>query len=377
MQDIKEIRHRLHAHPGLSGEEIFAHDLVVDFLRDCRPTEVFDHVGGYGVVAVWGDNRSLPTLVFRADTDALPIHEATDLAYKSEIPFVSHKCGHDGHTSILLRLAELLGEHCEELNINIILVFQPEEETGLGSQKILDSGILQQYNVKGVFGIHNLPGYHEGTVVLNYHTFAAASTGVVYSLVGRQTHASTPEKGLNPGLAVAEIVQRMDQLNGKKNVTPDAFQQSTLICVRVGEEAFGTSAGEAQVMFTLRTFSNERMGQLMDKANGIVAEVASKYGLTTSYELRDPFHATENDSMIVEQLEEILCEDHKVVTAITPFRWSEDFANYLIRFPGAMFGIGAGEKHAELHHPDYDFPDEIIEPTAQMFWKVAQEFSDN
>lgn len=373
MEDIKEIRHKLHAHPGLSGEESYAHDLVVEALRKCRPTEVYDHVGGYGVVAVWGNNRSMPTLVFRGDIDALPIHEQTELPYRSEVPYVSHKCGHDGHTAIMLRLSQLLGEHFEQLNYNVIVVFQPEEETGLGSQKILDSGILQQYNVKGVFGMHNLPGYHEGTVVLNYHTFAAASTGVVYSLVGRQTHASTPEKGVNPGLAVAEIVQRMDQLNGKKNAGPDTFQQSTLICVRVGEEAFGTSAGEAQVMFTLRTFSNERMSQLMDKAHGIVQEVAAKHSLAVSYELRDPFHATENDSMLTEQLEELFCEDHRVVTAITPFRWSEDFANYLIRFPGAMFGVGAGEKHAELHHPDYDFPDEIIEPTAQMFWKVVTE----
>lgn len=354
--DCQQLRHNLHNHPGISGQEWYAHDLVVDALGTCRPDVVFEHVGGYGVVAVWGKEKSSPTIVIRGDIDALPI---------------GHRCGHDGHTAILLQVAQWLGERGVPDGKNVILVFQPEEETGLGSQKILDVGILQQYNVKGCYGLHNLPGYPLGMVVLNRRTFAAASSGVIYRLMGRHTHASTPEKGINPGLAVAEIIQRFAALSSTPDADTDTFRQSTLIAVRLGEEAFGTSAGEGEVMFTLRAFTNSTMEHLLAEAHQIVRQVADRYHLQHEYALREPFYATENHGDHVEFIEENCgCRSQYV---LSPFRWSEDFANYLIHFPGAMFGIGAGEKHVELHHPEYDFPDELIPLAANVFWNIIKE----
>ena len=282
MTDFASIRQDLHCHPGISGDEHYAHDLIVRQLNACHPDAVFTHVGGFGVVAIWGKEPSRPTITVRGDIDALPI---------------GHRCGHDGHTTILLQLAEQISDKYPQsfYGINIILVFQPEEETGTGSQRIIDAGILQQYNIKAIYGFHNLPGFPLGTVVLNYHTFAAASTGVIYRLTGRNTHASTPEKGLNPGLAVAEIIQS--------------------------------------------------------------------------------FLATENNSTLVEFVEQhCTCRQRHV---LTPFRWSEDFANYLQLFPGAMFGIGSGEKQPELHHPDYNFPDALIKPAADILMNIISHFSTN
>ena len=354
--DCQQIRRDLHSHPGVSGNEHFAHDLIVRELEALHPDKLFTHVGGFGVVAVWGSEQSLPTLAFRGDIDALPI---------------GHRCGHDGHTAILLRLASHIAHRGLPDGHNALLVFQPEEETGFGAQKILDAGILQQYNIRAIYGLHNLPGYPLGTVVLNYHTFAAASTGIVYHLQGRSTHASTPEKGINPGLAVAEMIQAFQSLNSGEKVSDDQFRQCTLICVRLGEEAFGTSAGEASVMFTLRAFTNSAMEQLLDEANGIAGAIAQRHHLSIERELRDPFRATENSSALVEHIEE--CCGCRYQHLLTPFRWSEDFANYLQAFPGAMFGIGAGEKHLELHHPDYDFPDELIEPAAEVFYHILKD----
>lgn len=373
--DAIEIRHKLHQHPGLSGDEAYAHDLIVRTLAECAPTEVCEHVGGYGVIAVWGANKSKPTLVFRGDTDALPIAEHLNLAYRSETEGVGHKCGHDGHTAILLQLASMLGADAEVWkDVNVILVFQPEEETGYGSQKILDSGVLQQYNVKAVYGLHNLPGFPKGCIVLNYHTFAAASVGEAYRLTGRQTHASTPEKGINPGLAIAEIVQRFAQLNSGTNVSDDEFTQSTLICIHCGDVAFGTSAGQGEVMFTLRAYTNERMEKLMGEANAIVGEVAARHHLVVEQSVHDGFMATENNSQLVERLEQLFVNNgHQVRNAMEPFRWSEDFANYLVNYPGAFFGVGIGENHCELHHPDYDFEDGIIVPAAQCFYEIIKE----
>ena len=267
---------------------------------------------------------------------------------------------------------------------------------------VIESGILQQYNIRAFYGLHNLPGYPLGTVVLCPRTFAAASTGVVYHLDGRETHASTPEMGLNPGMAIAEIINRFGGFNmspacgeihksnqsgfmdyhevGKNGM----FRQSTLICVRVGEPAFGTSAGHGEVMFTLRAFTNSEMERLLADANNTVDEIAGRHGLTVTRSLVEPFRATENHPECVNVL---MCQcasaDATNTNTITqshinaiikeePFRWSEDFAEYLLRWPGAMFGIGSGEQHAELHHPDYDFPDDLIEPAAQLFFRLAQ-----
>ncbi len=375
MIDYKEIRRTLHEHPQTAGNEQFAHDTIIRHLQQLHPDKVYTHVGGYGVIAVWGKDPQKPTVAFRADTDALPI---------------GHRCGHDGHTTILLRLAELIDS--EELRMkndesataaidssfftlhssfNYLLLWQPAEETGTGSRAILDSGILQQYNIVRFYGLHNIPGYPLGTVVLCPRTFAAASTGVVYHLDGRETHASTPELGVNPGLAVAEIVQRFASFNNSKG----EFRQSTLICVHVGQPAFGTSAGHGEVMFTLRAFTNDAMEQLLADANSTVDEVAARYKLSVSRSLVEPFRATENNGDCVETIEKT-AEDVplRVRYQMEPFRWSEDFAEYLLEFRGAMFGIGSGEHQPELHHPDYDFPDALIEPAAQLFFRLSSSF---
>ena len=348
MKDIIEIRNILHNHPDVSGCEMFAHNLIVDELNKLNPTELNTNVGGYGVVAYWKAHRDdVKTIAFRADTDALPI---------------GHRCGHDGHTAIMLRFAEIVASI--ELKYNTVLIFQPEEETGNGAKKIIASGLMDKYKVDAVFGLHNLPGYAKGMVVLNRTTFAAASCGVIYRFRGRETHASTPEKGLNPGLAIADMIQKMDKLNDYKG---DSLRLSTLICCRIGDEAFGTSAGKGEVMFTLRTLTNCGMNDLMKDADNIALDVAQKAGLELEKQVREPFRATENTTEIVEQLHQIFLRNVNVQYVALPFRWSEDFAEYLLKYKGAFFGLGSGENQPELHHPDYNFPDDIIESGAKCF----------
>ncbi len=361
MIDYKEIRYQLHEHPQTAGYEQFAHDLIVKHLQSLHPDKVYTNVGGYGVIAVWGVDPAVPTVAFRADNDALPI---------------GHRCGHDGHTTILLRLAELVD--AANSDVNKLLLWQPAEETGTGSRAVLETGILQLYNIKAFYALHNLPGYPLGTVVLCPRTFAAASTGVVYHLDGRETHASTPEMGLNPGMAIAEIINRFDGFNGAGAPAEHysgEFRQSTLICVRIGQPSFGTSAGHGEVMFTLRAFTNSEMERMLADANNMVAEVAERYGLTVSRSLVEPFRATENNPDCVNAIEKAANElPLNIQYQETPNRWSEDFAEYLLEFKGAMFGIGSGETHAELHHPDYDFPDDLIEPAAQLFLRLSSSF---
>ena len=361
IEDIIELRRQLHNHPDVSGCEVYAHNVIVDFLQALHPDELTANVGGYGVVALWkskistfNSQLSTPkTIAFRADIDALPI---------------GHRCGHDGHTAIMLRFAEIVSQ--SELKYNVVLIFQPEEETGKGARKIVDSGLLQKYGVCAVFGLHNLPGVAEGTVLLNAGTFAAASMGVIYKLIGRSTHASTPEKGLNPGRAAATIIERIDGLNNNADSAQNnilTFKQTTLICCRVGEEAFGTSAGIGEVMFTLRAFTNDSMLELVSAADRIAKQEADRWHLELERQEREPFRATENTPSLVEQLKTVFSPQIKVETTLQPMRWSEDFAEYLHSFPGAFFGLGSGVKQPELHNPAYVFPDSLIEKGARCF----------
>ncbi|MBR1850049.1 MAG: M20/M25/M40 family metallo-hydrolase [Bacteroidales bacterium] len=350
--DIIALRHQLHANPGLSDEEQFAHDAVVAQLQQLHPSQIFDHVGGYGVVAVWGADKAAPTVAFRADTDALPI---------------GHRCGHDGHTATLLRLAQMVdSDPTPARNGNIMLLWQPAEETGRGAQRVMASGVLQQYNIVAIYAIHNLPGYDLGQVVVAHGTFATASTGVVYHFGGRATHASTPELGLNPGLAVAQLAEYAATLG--RPASSGQFCQSTLICLRVGEPAFGTSAGQGEAMFTLRAYDDQVLCQMLQKLGAKAEQLANREGLTLDTQQVEPFGATVNHEPAVNLIERVA---GAAVAVAEPFRWSEDFGVYLRQYNGAMFGIGSGRDHPELHHPSYDFPDAIIEPTASLFHQIA------
>ena len=353
------IRSSLFAHPDVSGSERYAHDLIVRELQKLKPDALYDHVGGYGVVAFWnatGSSLSSPTLAFRADTDALPI---------------GHRCGHDGHTAILLDFAQTVSQ-TQSRPYGTLLIFQPEEETGKGAKKIIASGLLEQHNTGAVFGLHNIPGYRLATPILIRNTFAAASCGIHYKLIGRATHASTPEKGLNPGLAVAEIIEGFQRLNRKGD--NNTFRQSTLICCRLGEEAFGTSAGEGDIMFTLRAFTNNSMNELMAEADSVAVAAAGRYRLELQKQLCEPFAATENNPALVDQLDTLFRRFTPIppLQLTTPFRWSEDFAEYLKLYPGVFFGVGSGEEQPELHNPSYVFPDSLVKPASLLFETIMK-----
>ncbi len=373
---MSNIRHSLHAHPELSGNEHDTHDFIVKYLSVLNPDSLFQHIGGYGVIAVFNGREKGCNVAFRSDIDALPIQENNDIPYKSTVSNVSHKCGHDGHTAILLSLAEKIS-HNRPQKGNIILVFQPEEETGYGAQKIVDSGVLDELNTNVIFGIHNLPNFPEKSIVIKYGTFAAASCGLAVNLTGRQTHAAHPENGINPGLAVAEMINFLSSINNG-DLSPEKFQQGTLIYTRIGEVAFGTSAGDAQIMTTLRAFSNSKMQNLVDNVINTFKEISSRHHLDFDYHFQDNFAAVENNTVFVDKIKETAQNGNfNIVEIEEPFRWSEDFSNYLKHYPGAFFGIGDGLNHPELHSPIYDFPDSIIDTASDFEIALFKTLNDN
>ena len=193
----------------------------------------------------------------------------------------------------------------------------------------------------------------------------------VIKLTGKTSHAAEPENGINPSQAVAEIIKRFTALPEDLKVTKD-FTLVTIIHVRIGERAFGTSPGFAELMATLRAYRNDDMEALIEEAERIARSVASDQNLKVEISYTEEFPATVNDEGCVDIIKKAAEKNGLTVIEINkPFRWSEDFGHLTGKYKGALFGIGSGEDHPQLHNPDYDFPDDIIPAGISIFHTIV------
>jgi amidohydrolase len=263
LNDMSNIRKSLHKNPELSGFESETALFIEEQIQKSHPDKVYKNIGGNSIAFEFSSNKPGPSLVFRADMDALPIKEELEKEYKSENKGVSHKCGHDGHMTILLGLASLINKQ-RPARGKLILLFQAEEETGKGAIKVINDPQWKIFNPDYVFGLHNLPRFPLHSILIRNDTFAAASSGMIIRLKGKTSHAGHPENGINPAYAISQIVEFCRKSNTQ---TSQDFKLITIIHIELGEKAFGTSPGEGSIMLTLRTYHNEVMNELKNKLN--------------------------------------------------------------------------------------------------------------
>jgi len=368
--DLTAWRRKLHAAAELSGQEYNTAGIIAAALAACSPDQVLRNVGGRGVLALFEGSEPGPSVLLRADMDALPIREVNDFSHCSLNEGVSHKCGHDGHAAVMLGVARLLAGRRPSRG-RVYLLFQPAEETGGGARAVLDDPAVAEIRPDAVFAFHNLPGYPLGQVVVRQGSFTAAVKSMIITLQGKPAHAAEPEHGINPALAMAELLQ---QAAGLSNNCPerDDFVLVTPVHANLGEIAYGTSAGYGEVHFTLRSWSQGQMRQLEKRLLGILDELAARHWLAIRHSWTEEFHACENDTQAVKQVSRVARQLSMTVSERPmPFKWGEDFGLFTQRFPGALFGIGAGEDHPALHHADYDFPDKILSGAAQLCYQLA------
>lgn len=359
MDELIQLRHHLHQHPELSGCEAATADRIARFLQAQHPHHLLRNVGGHGVVAIYEGQQPGPTVLLRCDMDAVPVHEQGQLPHRSLTQGVAHSCGHDGHMAIVAGLAMRLQQTPPQRG-RVMLLFQPAEETGQGAAKVV-AHLEAHPELRPTYaiGLHNLPQMPLGQVLLRHGTFAAASKGIIINLKGKNSHAAHPERGINPSAATAQLMQQLlalPQLDGYND-----FVLCTLVHVRVGEVAFGTSAGEAVLMATLRAFSDADMHLLSSRANEQAQQIALLHGLGLTMSDVEAFPATVNAPELV-QLAEQACLQRGIDVAHLPQpnRWSEDFAHYARLCPSLLLGLGAGVEQPALHTPEYDFPDALI-----------------
>ena len=314
--------------------------------------------------------------MFRAEMDALPMEEDIEIPYTSQKRALSHKCGHDGHMSILCGLAFLLQKHPLRHG-KVILIFQPAEETGKGALMVLQDPKFRSLKPDYVFALHNIPGYPRHSIIVKDNTFSMASEGVMILLKGHAAHAAYPEQGISPLPALMELIVKLPALAEKKRIHK-SFIQLTVTYAKTGRFGFSTVPGHGELALTLRAEEDIELEQLHKEVVRIVGKTAARFYLEEQIRRFEPFTTSRNDPFAVDAVRTVAQRHNLSVVELTrPFNWSEDFGQYTDRFPGAMFGLGAGENHSDLHTWYYDFPDEILETGIKMFFGLIQDLSND
>ena len=371
---LVEFRRHLHAHPELSGKEEETAKLITGYLVNCAPTYILESIGGTGVMATFDSGQPGPALLFRAELDALPIQEINSFPYRSTIEGIAHKCGHDGHATILLGLARLIADNPISKG-KVTLLFQPAEETGEGAAAILKDPQFAPLHFDFAFALHNLPGYPKHQIIIRQGAFNATVKSLILKLHGKTAHAAEPENGINPAFAIAEILQFIQNLSQPNTHQPD-FCLLTPVHISLGEKAYGTSAGYGELHLTLRSWTSPEMEKLTTHLFQHLQHIQSKYQLKIEHNWLQAFESNTNAPEAVQLIStaaEALSLD--VHQPPTPFKWGEDFGLFTQQFKGALFGLGAGVDHPNLHNPDYDFPDEIIPTGIHIFYSIIRQLS--
>jgi amidohydrolase len=370
INQLTVFRKSLHAHPELSGEEHHTQKEIIHFLEEKTVAKI-QKVSDTGVMATFNGTADGDCILIRGDIDALPIIEVNDFDHRSTIEGVSHKCGHDGHTCILLGLAILLSKQPISKG-KIIVLFQPAEETGMGAKAVLSDPIFKNITPDYVFALHNLPGYPKHEIVVKENEFTGNVKSIAILFNGKTAHAAEPEKGYNPSLAIAELLQYANQIT-INNPESKEFFLATPIHVNMGELAYGISAGSGEVHFTIRSWSTEIMKEKSEALVNYIQKLCAAHQLTSDLNWTQEFAANINDLAAVNNIRSAAnINGYPITERLYPFKWGEDFGLFTQRFKGAMFGIGVGEETPALHNPDYDFPDEILATGINMFYQIIK-----
>ncbi len=373
-QWLESFRRDIHKHPEIGLEEHRTSQKVTEALEDCKPDHSLE-LAGTGRLFIFGTQG--PMLMIRAELDALPLKEVNpDLPYASSVKGKGHLCGHDGHMTMLVGLARKLAQKPME-GKRIALLFQPAEETGQGGPEVVKDPVFQKHKPDAAIALHNIPGIPLGEVRIKDGAFTPASLGATLFLEGKTSHAAEPHRGINPALAMAQIA-----IGASKMVQPDIskadFSLLTPVESQMGSKAFGTSAGEGFMRYTLRTLDNEGLESLHRRFLEMAQKEAEKAGLRLSHTQEEVFFANQNTPYLCRQLRETVRDLAAPLKELeVPYPWCEDFGAITQEVPGMMFGLGSGEDQPALHNPDFNFPDALLGHGIALFYAFAQQWNPN
>jgi len=371
--DLMNWRRDIHAHPELGFEERRTSDLVAQKLAEFG-CEVFRGIGRTGVVGRLRAGTSVRSIGLRADMDALPIQEATNLPYRSRHDGRMHACGHDGHTTMLLGAARYLAE-ARNLDGTVHFIFQPAEEGLGGGDAMVKDGLFERFPCDAIFGMHNRPGLAVGKFQIRTGPMMAGGAYFDIAVTGRGAHGARPEAGIDPVLVASHITTALQSIVSR-NVRALDTAVLSVTQIHTGD-AYNVIPEQAVMRGTVRAFSSETMMLIEQNIGRIASGVAAGFGATAELDFRLIFPPLVNDAdeagFIADTAADLVGEDNvnrngNLVMA------SEDFSYMLDRRPGAYIQIGNGDGAGgcEVHNPGYDFNDAALPLGASLFARLAE-----
>ncbi|MBN8959272.1 MAG: amidohydrolase [Rhizobiales bacterium] len=366
--EITQWRRDLHAHPELLFDVHRTAGVVAEKLKAFGCDEVVPGIGQTGVVGVIHGRKSGSNKVIglRADMDALPIDEQTNVPYRSKTPGVMHACGHDGHTAMLLGAAKYLAE-TRNFDGTAVVIFQPAEEGGGGGREMVKDGMMERFGINEVYGMHNSPDLPIGEFALRRGPVMAAADKLRIDIEGKGTHAAKPHLGIDTILVGAQIVNQLQSIVSR-NLDP--LQSGVVsICTFKSGDTDNVIPQTAMMLGTVRTLMPEVQDMIEKRVSEVVEGVAKLHGATAKVTYVRNYPITINHDKQTDFAASIAAQisgANKVNTDLAPVMGAEDFSFMLNERPGAFIFVGNGES-AGLHHPAYNFNDDAI-PVGTSYW---------
>ena len=365
--EIMAWRRDIHAHPELLYDVHRTAASVAEKLERFGCDEVVTGIGRTGVVGVIrGSKAGERVIALRADMDALPIEEANDVPYKSTVPGRMHACGHDGHTAMLLGAARYLSE-TRNFAGSAVVIFQPAEEGGAGGRAMVQDGLMDRFRIEEVYGMHNYPGLPIGEFALRPGPLMAAADRITIEIEGRGGHAARPHLSVDTVLVGAQIINQIQSIVAR-NVDP--LQAAVIsICVFQSGTADNVIPQTALLRGTARSLTPEVRDLLEQRLREVVSGTAQLYGASAKLTYRRDYPVTRNHERQAAFAASVAAQvvgEERVDAEVAPLMWAQDFSFMLEARPGAFIYVGNGDS-AGIHHPAYDFNDEVI-PFGTSYW---------
>lgn len=375
LPQIVELRHALHARPETALQEHHTSHAVAQQLAQMANLRVQRAIGGTtGIKAVLNADKAGPAVLLRADMDALPVQEETDLPYKSQASGVMHACGHDGHTACLVGTAMVLSRMADELPGPVVFIWQPAEETLGGGKILVEAGILDEPKVGTAFALHGWPMIPVGKIGLCRGWSMAATGGFTIVVKAKGAHGASPHETADPIVIAARIVEGLQQI-ASRMISP-----LKPVVVTIGTIHGGTTINviptRVEMSGTVRAAEDGVRAEILRDIEQIATNMAKAFGAEAEVSTREAYPAVYNDEgacdFIMGVAQDVLGRES--VIEIGPTMGGEDFAFYLQKVPGALFRLGMdapGRPQHMLHQAKYDFNDDALVTGMKMMAGLA------
>ncbi len=369
--DLVAIRHDIHAHPEIGFEEVRTSGIVAGKLASWG-IEVHPGVGKTGVVGILqGKGGPGRRIGLRADMDALPMDETTNLPFRSTIPGRFHGCGHDGHTTMLLGAARYLSEN-RDFTGTAVFVFQPAEEGLGGARAMLADKLFERFPCDEIYGLHNAPNLDPGQIAVFPGPAMAGADFFDIKITGRGSHGAMPHVGRDPVIVAISLAAALQTIVSR-NADPREAAVLSITQIHAGS-AYNVIPEEAALAGTIRTFSPEIAKLIRERMREIAAGMALTFGVQIDVEIRDIFDVLVNHGPQAEAAAKVAAEivgADNVLTEVKPIMGSEDFADMLRAVPGAYCWVGhAG--NVPVHNPSFILDDGILPVGASLLARLVE-----